>query len=62
MPVTVPNASTEPFAGLLLVQLPPGVISVRDTDAPMHIDAAPVIAVIGFTVTIAVVWQPVAIP
>ena len=62
IPVTLPEASTVPLDGTLLVQLPPAVPSESDTTEPTHTGATPVIGVIGLTVTIAVFWQPVGMP
>jgi len=60
-PVTIPVEPTVALPGLLLLHAPPAVASVRLTVEPTHTGAAPVIAVIGLTVTITVFWQPAGI-
>ena len=62
IPVTTPVADTVPAAGLLLLQVPPPVRSVNAVVKPAHTDNVPVIPTgTGFTVTTAVVIQPVPI-
>ena len=59
-PVTTPEPLTVAIPGLLVFQLPPGVISVNAVEAPTHTPVAPTIAAgLGLTVTTAVARQPV---
>jgi hypothetical protein len=51
-----------PIAGVLLLQVPPGVALVRELHVPAHTLSEPLIAAgNGLTVTIAVLIQPVLI-
>ena len=55
MPLTLPYASTEPIAVLLLLQVPPGMASVKVTCAPWHTVPGPLIVpteVEGFMVNV----------
>ena len=59
MPLTRPEpVATEPLPGLLLLQVPPAVASVRFVVPPSHTAAVPRIAVAGLTVIIVVAIQP----
>ena len=62
IPITLPEASTDAMDGLLLLQVPPGVASVRLVDVPEQIPVTPVIAETpGFTVSTVVTKHAVAI-
>ena len=41
-PVTIPDVPTVPMAGLVLLQVPPAVISVSDVVEPAHTVGVPV--------------------
>lgn len=59
-PVTFPEASMLPVAGLPLLHVPPVVASASVTNAPVHTDEGPVMAATTgsvFTVTVAVAVQ-----
>ena len=56
-PVTIPVEPTVTVASALL-HVPPRVASPKLIDPPTHIEAAPVIGRIGFTVTVVVTIQP----
>jgi hypothetical protein len=43
MPVTMPAALTVAIAGLLLLHMPPAVLSVRPVDVPTQVPEAPLI-------------------
>lgn len=62
MPVTTPDASIEPTAGALLLQVPPLTVLVRVTVRPVHTlvepDMVPAVGE-GFTVTGVSLMQPV---
>ena len=62
-PYTVPlDGSTVPFATALLLQVPPAVASLSVIVEPTHTDpGVPMIALIGFTVTVVLLLQPVAV-
>ena len=58
-PATIPEAEpTVAMPALLLVHVPPDVPSAKAVVAPTQADVPPVIASIGFTVTMADVLQP----
>jgi hypothetical protein len=57
IPLTRPEL-TDALDGLLLLQVPPAVASLRLVVPPSHTVAVPLIAVAGSTVTIAVAIQP----
>ena len=62
-PETSPEEFTVPAAGLLLLQVPEGVISPSEVVKPAQTVGVPVMEAttgISLTVTIAVAWQPVA--
>ena len=63
MPVTLPDASTDPIAGESELQLPPPAASLKCIVDPAHAVASPVIVPTsgnGFTVTTVVDEQPSA--
>ena len=58
MPVTIPVSETVPAAGVLLVQVPPGVASARAMVLPAQTDEGPVMAAgPAFTVSVLVTVQ-----
>jgi hypothetical protein len=58
-PVTIPVADPMVIVELVLLHIPPGVMSLKVVVAPMQISVPPVIAAgSGFTVTNVVTVQP----
>ena len=59
--VTTPEVFTLPFAGALLLHVPPDTISPRDNVEPAHTGVFPVSGVgAALTVTVVVMPQPFA--
>lgn len=62
MPVTRPVEVTDAIEGLLLLQVPPGVASVNNVDAPTQVEALPLMGsiepLVAVTVNVRVAEQP----